>query len=266
MQDRYVGDIGDFVKFAVLRALSPGRRPGIAWWLHPTHSPACDGKHIGYLGSPEKWRHLNPDLFDALKQIVSSGQRHTSAIERAALLPGAAFFNETIPIEGPPGLRPSRRSGWLLRLNKSFDDRDLVFIDPDNGFEPESFNLRRARAGKSVGLTELEVLARPGRVLIIYHHQTRRAGGHSEELVYWAGRLRSHRFERVDVSRANPFSARAFFILGSDDEMRHQAAELSERWQDRITWHANESLAWSKTHVRLDWRNAEPRTPTIMNG
>ena len=33
MQDRYVGDIRDFVKLSVLRALMPGERLGVAWWL-----------------------------------------------------------------------------------------------------------------------------------------------------------------------------------------------------------------------------------------
>ena len=33
MQDRYVGDIGDYLKLGILRALSPGYRIGIAWWL-----------------------------------------------------------------------------------------------------------------------------------------------------------------------------------------------------------------------------------------
>jgi hypothetical protein len=35
MQDRYAGDVGDYVKFALLRHLCPGRRLGIAWYLHP---------------------------------------------------------------------------------------------------------------------------------------------------------------------------------------------------------------------------------------
>ena len=36
MQNRYVGDIGDYLKLGILRALSPGYRLGVAWWLFPT--------------------------------------------------------------------------------------------------------------------------------------------------------------------------------------------------------------------------------------
>ena len=33
MQDCYVGDVGDFVKYGLLRALSDGKRLGVAWYL-----------------------------------------------------------------------------------------------------------------------------------------------------------------------------------------------------------------------------------------
>ena len=35
MQDRYAGDIGDFVKLGLLRALSSGCKLGIAWYRFP---------------------------------------------------------------------------------------------------------------------------------------------------------------------------------------------------------------------------------------
>jgi hypothetical protein len=47
MQDRYAGDIGDFVKLAILRALAPGWHLGVAWWLYPDESHNGDGRHIG---------------------------------------------------------------------------------------------------------------------------------------------------------------------------------------------------------------------------
>jgi hypothetical protein len=81
MQDRYVGDIGDYVKLAILRALSPGRRLGIAWWLFPDSGSVGDGRHISYLGAPTKWRHLDPQLYDALEQVVASGSRKITALE-----------------------------------------------------------------------------------------------------------------------------------------------------------------------------------------
>jgi hypothetical protein len=66
MQNRYVGDIGDYLKLGILRARSPGYHLGIAWWLFPNEDHNRDERHIGYLGHPESWRHFDPRLFDAL--------------------------------------------------------------------------------------------------------------------------------------------------------------------------------------------------------
>ena len=88
MQNRYVGDIGDYLKLGILRALSPGYRMGIAWWLYPDESHNRDGRHIGYLHRPDRWQHYDPKLFDALAQIVSTGHRDIRALEEVGLLPG----------------------------------------------------------------------------------------------------------------------------------------------------------------------------------
>ena len=69
MQNKYVGDIGDYVKLAILRALSPGYRIGIAWWLVVDEHQKKDGRHTSYLCEPEKWRRFDPSLFDGLRQI-----------------------------------------------------------------------------------------------------------------------------------------------------------------------------------------------------
>ena len=47
MQNRYTGDIGDFVKYGLLRAISKGKKLGIAWYLHPDAGPSGDGKSYG---------------------------------------------------------------------------------------------------------------------------------------------------------------------------------------------------------------------------
>jgi hypothetical protein len=108
MQNRYVGDIGDYLKLGILRALSPGYHVGIAWWLYPDETHNRDGRHIDYLNRPERWRHFDPDLFDALAKVVSSGQRDVQALEAANLLPGAIFASEVIPVERRVSERPQR--------------------------------------------------------------------------------------------------------------------------------------------------------------
>ena len=96
MQNRYVGDIGDYLKLGILRALSPGYRLGVAWWLFPDEAHNGHGRHIGYLNRPEQWPHFDPDLFDILAGVVSSGQRNVRALEPSNILPGAIFADEVM--------------------------------------------------------------------------------------------------------------------------------------------------------------------------
>src|ERR1700693_3777054 len=169
MQNRYVGDIGDYLKLGILRGLSPGYRLGVAWWLYPDESHNRDGRHIGYLQRPERWRHYDRMLFDALARIVSSKQRHVAALEAANLLPDALFASEMIPTDGPLSECRRARNKWFGRMKATLADADLLFVDPDTGLEPSGFRHGVPKAGKSVLFSELQELARPGRCLIVYH-------------------------------------------------------------------------------------------------
>ena len=180
MQNRYVGDIGDYLKLGILRALSPRHRLGVAWWLYTDESHNRDGGHIGYLQRPEQWRHFNSGLFDALAGIVATKQRHVRALEAANILPDAIFAS----------------------------------------LEPTGYSHGSAQAGKSVLLSELRELARPERCLIVYHHHTRRKGGHHSEIEYWSERLRAAGFATVDALRAKPYSPRVYFLLDAPADIR----------------------------------------------
>jgi hypothetical protein len=237
MQNRYVGDIGDYVKLGILRALSPGYHLGVAWWLFPDEVHNADGRHIGYLQRPEQWRHFDPDLFDALGQIVSSGWRDIRALETANIIPRAVFASDVIPCKGPVASRRQARQQWFKTVQRTLEGADLVFIDPDNGFEPAGYSHGSSKAGKSILLSELHELARPGRCLIVYHHHTRRKGGHHSEIDHWAGRLRTSEFATVDALRGIPYSPRVFFLLDAPADVRQRAEQIAMRWDGRITWH-----------------------------
>ncbi len=237
MQNRYIGDIGDYVKFAILRALSPGRRLGVAWWLYEDEDHNKNGRHISYLDAPEKWRSLDPALYDGLKRIVDSGVRDVRLFERANLLPGAKYHNVLIPTLGPPAERKTQRASWYEQLKVEFAELDLIFLDPDNGLETEGFNAGAKIAGKSISIAELVGLARAGRTLIVYHHQTRRRGGHFEEIRHWRSKL-TENFQSVDAIRSKSYSPRVFFILNATTEMHENAKRLVHIWGDRLSWHS----------------------------
>lgn len=241
MQHRYVGDIGDYVKLAILRALSPGRRLGVAWWLFPDENHNRNGMHLEYLDRPKEWRHYDPTLFDVLCLIRREGKRNIRLLE--PLLPNAVFVVERIPSDIQPiADRPAARRAWFRRVVDQLDGTDLVFLDPDNGIAPQSLSLTRQESGKSVLLEEIDILARNGQSLVIYHHQTRMVGGHSHELACLAQRLADGTKARVSGAlRARPWSPRAFFILNGDAKLIENAKRIAEIWGCHITWHPRPS-------------------------
>ncbi len=102
MQDRYVGDIGDFAKFGLLRAISKGRNLGVAWYLHPDSGPLGDGRHTQYLNQREKWRRIDCELFDNLKQVVDLKQRSVTEVQQCRILGNAVFADELLDLENVP--------------------------------------------------------------------------------------------------------------------------------------------------------------------
>src|SRR5437868_245072 len=96
MQNRYVGDVGDFAKYALLRRLS-GRdgeqqiRLGVVWCLFPDETHNSDGRHVSYL-SKREFENLDDHLLAALRAIVASGKRSISSVACSKLLPSHTLF------------------------------------------------------------------------------------------------------------------------------------------------------------------------------
>jgi hypothetical protein len=98
MQDRYVGDAGDFAKYGLLRHLAgvcdrmSERSLGIIWYLVDDESHNRDGRHLAYLRAPAL-RDCDPDLRVILKQLLETGERSVSVIEQGGVLAkGTRFF------------------------------------------------------------------------------------------------------------------------------------------------------------------------------
>ena len=148
MQRRYAASIGDYMKLGILGALSPGHRLGVTWWRYADESHNKDGRPIGDLSRPDRWRHFDPNLFDALEQIVVSGQREVRALEDANLLPGAIFASEVILTGGLVMQRQQARVDWFQTVQRTLEKADLVFLDPDNGLDSGAATNRSAMASR----------------------------------------------------------------------------------------------------------------------
>ncbi len=234
MQDRYAGDVGDYVKLALLRALAPGFNLGVAWYIYPDEDHNADGRHVSYLDRPDEWRHLDPELFDLLAATVRQ-RRSVSALEASGALPSARFASKPIRTgELPPARRSEAREGWFTDTLDFMAGCDLVFADPDNGLIDDDPHRRRDRKfGKQMPLAEAKAFAH-GRQAVIYHHNTRFRGGHDLEVQWWRTQLG----EGTVAVRANAYNCRSLFIVNPSRETTGRAKVFCERWRaHRVRWY-----------------------------
>jgi len=149
MQDRYAGDLGDFLKFGLLRWLAPPEaawpRLGVIWYRTADEAHNANGKHIAYLTpghrSAGPLRQLDPDLYDRLARVVSTGQRSTAALTTVGVLGAQTrFFGDLLDLADLPAntrdARQARRQSWAQRALAATADCDMIFADPDNGIRP----------------------------------------------------------------------------------------------------------------------------------
>ena len=87
MQDRYVGDVGDFGKYGLLRYLGgkldggfeyfEPMRMGVIWYLYPDESHNADGKYTGYLDETP----ANRASYRACDSELVAQDMHQSALD-----------------------------------------------------------------------------------------------------------------------------------------------------------------------------------------
>jgi hypothetical protein len=134
LKEQYVGDINDYRKYALLRALADGgrNRIGVCWMLTPPDGRP-DGNKVEYLKQPDQYRAYDPELFDLLaKEVGETGPRRLRAIEKSGIIPRAIYFNEYLADHA--GMRRAYFEAALEAMAKA----DLISFDPDNGLDVSS--------------------------------------------------------------------------------------------------------------------------------
>lgn len=165
MKIQYFGDVNDYRKYALLRAFAQaGLKVGVCWIMTEADGRS-DGKNRTYLAKPDQWRGFDPDLFDALSTVPAEPTRaDLQRLEASDAIPGAVYFNNM----APDGLSDRRR--WHAHAMGELTNADLVFFDPDNGFEIASCPKGRARSNKFVFFDEMVDHYRAGRSVLVYQH------------------------------------------------------------------------------------------------
>jgi hypothetical protein len=165
MKHQYVGDISDYRKYALLRALSwdGANRIGVCWMLTPSDE-SSDGGKLAYLQQPDRYRQFDPQLFDILAHAAGEpDRRRLQTIEESGAVHGGTYFNELLP----DGL--ADRAAFMERCLSAFERVDFVFFDPDNGLEI-SLPKGRKNSAKYLYLDEVSRFYSSGKSLLIYQH------------------------------------------------------------------------------------------------
>jgi hypothetical protein len=231
MQDRYVGDIGDYFKYSLLREVHQSRsRLGVAWYLHPDEGHNNDGKHVDYLRHPLEWRHLDPEVFDTLRTLVESKKRNVVEIENADILPNVTFSSDRLQSFSASFNERSRwRKEWFSNVEFELSECDAIFVDPDNGIRSsDNFRYGTKRHWKSVPVHEISKLAN-GRLCVVYHHNTRYPGGHAKEIQHWLSELEG----ASCALQWRAYSSRTFFVLNAKEDELERMNSFSDRWGDK---------------------------------
>ena len=171
MQNRYVGDIGDFGKLGFLRALrASGLSIGVNWYLVPDESHNDDGRFVQYLKDPT-FRQYDEELWVKLNRIVS-GQRNVSMIQNTQIL-NAVYFSDVLDFSGKTKAeRKADRKKWHAKALATLAEIDIVFVDPDNGLLVPSATGTR-KENKFVTQTELVDYYKQGSSVVYYQHKAR---------------------------------------------------------------------------------------------
>ena len=165
MQDNYIGDIGDYGKYGLLREIcSEPVALAVNWYrVSPKKvGKQDDGKFVNYLANPLLYREYDPPLFDTLHKIVKIEEdRKIERIEQAKIFP-AVFYSDVLD---------SNRTLWHSRALAHMQDADIVFLDPDNGLETFKMHLTGKATEKHVKWTELKDYYARGQDVVLYQHR-----------------------------------------------------------------------------------------------
>jgi hypothetical protein len=228
MKHQYFGDVNDFRKYGLLHGLTGqgSLQTGVCWML-TEGDQRSDGGMVGYLDKADEFRAFVPDLFDFLRECVHVKRaRHISNIEKSGFLPSAVFFSDLLTDDR------QAREVYFERMLCTFANVDLIFFDPDNGFEVPSKPLGRKDSSKYLFWHEFEASVNAAHSVLVYQHFPR---AHRDRFVK---RLAAAMMQWPEVDLVFAFrTPRVVFLLASQakhsQHFNTQAEIISRQWGER---------------------------------
>ena len=237
MKNQYVGDIGDYGKYGLLRFLaSYGIKIGVNWFL-TENDGSTDGKFTTYLKNPDD-RVYDPELFDALQNIADHPDKTVKMIEQAGIIPGAEFYGELLKGSSlEADAREWNRRLWFNNSTLMLGNAELIFADPDNGISYRK-TARIKDSEKFILPEDVAEYYNSGRNVVYYCHKGRRkqeAWDQAKEEI--RNHIRDAQLLAVTCHRGTQRSY--IFVLHPDCYMKYEriiTAFLDSEWGNMFTW------------------------------
>ena len=233
MRDQFVGDVGDFGKYGLLRRLiDPDLTLGVVWYYRKDIPGEC-GKFIQYLRpnyhDRAKYETCDPKLWRILGDLVRNRKRFVRCVEQSAILSGGTryFREELVYRESGRQKRKAFRDGWLQRALRATEGADIVFLDPDNNIPPHEREKYRKDGPKYAYLDEIKAFWERGQSVVVYHH-TNMNGTVCEQIRETAERLRQELGTEPISLRWRGFQTRAFFVIPQEHHRERIEARIEE--------------------------------------
>lgn len=175
MKNQYIGDIGDYGKYGLLRFLiQKGIRLGVNWYLAPNDNRP-DGNHVEYLDD-DSMRVYDIEVYDEMERLAFLSDKNIQMVEQSGLLEETVFYDEILDLELLDWKeRKERRDAWHQTALDRLKGVDLVFADPDTGL---GINQKATQKDGQRYIFPNEVMdyfAR-GQEVVYYHHRSRKKG------------------------------------------------------------------------------------------
>ena len=237
MKNQYVGDIGDYGKYSLLRFLaSHGIKIGVNWYL-TENDGSTDGRFTTYLKNPAD-RVYDPELFDALQNITDHPDKTVKMIEQAGIIPDAEFYGELLKSSSlKADAREWNRRLWFNNSTLMLGNAELIFADPDNGISYRK-TARTKDSEKFILPEDVAEYYNSGRNVVYYCHKGRRKQEAWEQA---KAEIRNHiRDAQILAVTFHRGTQRSYiFVLHPDCYMRYEkiiTAFLDSEWGSMFTW------------------------------
>ncbi|HDL01570.1 MAG TPA: hypothetical protein ENH23_04985 [candidate division Zixibacteria bacterium] len=230
MKNQYVGDVNDYRKYGLIRALIGDWdiKVGVCWMLTPPDG-RTDGDFLNYLHSPDSWEHYDSNLYGTLHEIIKTKKdRDIKRIEQSNILFDTEFYSDILADDA------GSRSLYFRNLFAQLNGVDLIFCDPDNGFEVKSTPLGRKNSSKYLYWAEFNEIYSMGYSVLVYQHFTREA---RESFIE-----RLSKRIKTETASQSVYSFRTshvvFFLAAQERHKEYFEQKLplvSKQWDNQIT-------------------------------